>query len=50
MLTSINIRSSVSVYEQIENQVRFSIASGELKETDQLPSIKELGRSVGHQL
>lgn len=47
MLTRINIRSSVSVYEQIENQVRFAIASGRLKATDQLPSIKELGERLG---
>lgn len=43
MLTRVNIRSSVSVYEQIEGQVKFAIASGKLKAHDQLPSIKELG-------
>lgn len=43
MLTRVNIRSSVSVYEQIEGQVKFAIASGKLKANDQLPSIKELG-------
>ncbi len=47
MLERVNIRSSVSVYEQIENQVKFAIASGRLKETDQLPSIKELGDRLG---
>ena len=47
MLERVNIRSSVSVYEQIENQVKFAIASGQLKETDQLPSIKELGDRLG---
>jgi len=47
MLDKINIHSSVSVYEQIENQVKFAIASGELKEGDQLPSIKELGDRLG---
>lgn len=47
MLSSINIHSSVSVYEQIENQVKFAIASGQLKATDQLPSIKELGDRLG---
>ena len=47
MLERVNIRSSVSVYEQIENQVKFAIASGRLKGTDQLPSIKELGDRLG---
>jgi len=47
MLTRINIHSSVSVYEQIENHVKFAIASGRLKATDQLPSIKELGDRLG---
>lgn len=47
MLKRINIHSSVSVYEQIENQVKFAIASGRLKATDQLPSIKELGDRLG---
>lgn len=47
MLERVNIRSSVSVYEQIENQVKFAVASGKLKATDQLPSIKELGDRLG---
>ena len=47
MLSHVNIRSSVSVYEQIENHVKFAIASGKLKATDQLPSIKELGDRLG---
>ncbi len=47
MINSINTRSSVAVYEQIENQVQFAIASGRLKANDQLPSIKELGDRIG---
>jgi GntR family transcriptional regulator len=47
MLKKINIHSSISVYEQIENQVKFAIASGLLKDGDQLPSIKELGERLG---
>lgn len=50
MLTSINIHSSVSVYEQIENQVKFAIASGQLKATDQLPLYQGIGRPAWHQL
>ncbi len=46
-LTSININSSISVYIQIENLVQFAIASGELKAGDQLPSVKELGKTLG---
>lgn len=42
MLSSINIHSSVPVYEQIENHVQFAIASGGLKSDDRLPSVKEL--------
>lgn len=42
MLSRINIDSSIPVYEQIENQVQFAIASGELKIGDKLPSVKEL--------
>jgi len=46
-LTSININSSISVYVQIENLVQFAIASGEFKAGDQLPSVKELGKTLG---
>ena len=42
MLSSINIRSSVAAYEQIENHVRFAISSGAIKAGEQLPSVKEL--------
>ena len=46
MLTSVNIYSSVAVYTQIENEVQFAIASGKLKEGDQLPSVRELSERV----
>ncbi|MFA6242182.1 MAG: GntR family transcriptional regulator [Candidatus Hydrogenedentales bacterium] len=42
MFESINIMSSVAVYQQIENLVQFDIASGKLKAGDQLPSVREL--------
>lgn len=42
VLATINIDSSVPVYEQIENHVQFAIASATLKSGDQLPSVKEL--------
>lgn len=47
MLETVNVHSSVAIYEQIENQIRFAIASGKLKANDQLPSIKELGKRLG---
>jgi GntR family transcriptional regulator len=46
MLSNINIRSSIAVYVQIENQVRFAIASGRLKAGDQLPSVRELSERL----
>ena len=38
----INIHSDVAIYVQIENQVQFAIASGNLKAEDKLPSVREL--------
>ncbi|HNR30202.1 MAG TPA: GntR family transcriptional regulator [Candidatus Hydrogenedentes bacterium] len=46
MLSSIDINSSVAVYVQIENHVQFAIASGRLKPTDQLPSVRELSEQL----
>ena len=46
MLASINIRSSVAAYEQIENHVRFAISSGAIKAGERLPSVKELAKRL----
>src|SRR5689334_21384858 len=46
MLNNINLSSSVSVYSQIENQVRFAVAAGTLKAGDQLPSVRELSERL----
>lgn len=46
MLSSIDIHSSVAVYVQIENHIQFAIASGKLKATDQLPSVRELSERL----
>lgn len=46
MLTSVDIRSSVAVYLQIENHVQFAIASGKLQAGDQLPSVRELSERL----
>lgn len=47
MLSSIDIHSSVAVYVQIENHIQFAISSGELKASDQLPSVRELSERLG---
>ena len=41
MVDAINPESSVPIYRQIENIIRFAIASGRLKEGDKLPTIEE---------
>lgn len=46
MLDYININSSVAVYVQIENQVLFAVASGQLKADDKLPSAQELAKRL----
>lgn len=46
MLSSIDIHSSVAVYVQIENHIQFAIASGRLKQGDQLPSVRELSERL----
>lgn len=40
MLESINLQSNVAVFAQIENEVRFAIASGALKAGDKLPTVR----------
>jgi GntR family transcriptional regulator len=46
MFENINIHSSVAVYVQIENLVRFAVASGQLKPGDQLPSVREASEKL----
>lgn len=47
MFDQVNIRSSVAVYVQIENLVRFAVANGRLKAGDQLPTMRELSDQLG---
>jgi len=47
MRQSVNINSSIPVYEQIENQVQFQVAAGTLKTGDQLPTVLNLAESLG---
>lgn len=46
MFESINIKSSVPVYVQIENLVQFAIASGRLKADHKLPSAQVLAEKI----
>ena len=46
LLEEIDIHSSVAVYQQIENHVRFAISAGKLKPGDQLPSVRELSERL----
>ena len=43
----IDFHSSVAVYVQMENQVRFAIASGQLKADERLPCVRELAERLG---
>ena len=47
MIPAVNIYSSVAVYAQIENEIRFAIASGKLKADDRLPSVREMSETLG---
>lgn len=42
----ISNRSSVPIYEQIKNQIKDAILSGELKEDAPLPSIRQLAKDL----
>ncbi|MCL2214807.1 MAG: GntR family transcriptional regulator [Treponema sp.] len=42
----ISNRSGVSIYEQIKEQIKHAIFSGELNEDDLLPSIRQLSRDL----
>ena len=46
MFESIDIDSSIPVYTQIENQVRFAICSGTLKPGDRIPAIGDLAKKL----
>ena len=39
-------RSAQPIYEQIKTQIREAIFSGELRENDQLPSVRQLARDL----
>jgi len=43
---SVNIDGPLAVYQQIENQVRFAVASGRYKPGEKLPSVRELSAHI----
>ena len=45
----INSSSMVPIYEQIVDQVKAQIISGELKEDDNLPSVRTLSKGIEDQ-
>lgn len=46
LLSNVDIHSSVAVYVQIENHVKFAISAGRLGAGDQLPSVRELSERL----
>jgi len=44
---SIDFQSRIPIYEQIVNQVQSFIASGILKENEQLPSVRQIAFDLG---
>jgi GntR family transcriptional regulator len=46
MKVIVSNRSGVPIYEQIKEQIKAAIFSGELKEDDLLPSIRQLARDL----
>lgn len=46
LLSAVDLQSSVAVYVQIENHIRFAISSGKLKPGDQLPAVRELSERL----
>jgi DNA-binding transcriptional regulator YhcF (GntR family) len=46
MIPSIDIHSSIAVYQQIENHIQFAIVSGRLKPDERLPTARELSEKL----
>lgn len=46
MLLQINPHSPVPIYRQIMDQIRYQILAGVIKESQKLPSVRDLSRSV----
>ena len=46
MLLQINPHSPIPIYRQIMDQIRYQILAGVIKESQKLPSVRDLSRSV----
>ncbi|MBN2182018.1 MAG: GntR family transcriptional regulator [Sedimentisphaerales bacterium] len=46
MYLHLDYQSGEAIYRQIVEQIKYKIASGELKPTEQLPSIRELAKML----
>jgi GntR family transcriptional regulator len=46
MLLQINPHSPVPIYRQIMDQIRYQILAGVIKESQKLPSVRDLSRSI----
>ncbi len=44
---SVDVRSEIAVYRQIENQVMFAITAGVYDSGDSLPSVREMAATTG---
>lgn len=44
---TVDVRSEIAVYRQIENQVLFAITAGVYKSGDPLPSVREMAATTG---
>jgi Predicted transcriptional regulators len=47
MLLKIDFQSDIPIYIQLKHQIIQGIASGELKEGESLPSVRQLGGDIG---
>lgn len=47
MLIKIDFNSSESIYIQLMNQIIWGIATGQIKEGDTLPSVRQLADTIG---
>lgn len=47
MFVKIDMNSSIPIYKQVKTAIISSILSGELKEGDRLPSVRQLGCDLG---
>lgn len=47
MMIKIEFESKVPIYQQLKNQIIKGIASGELKEGESMPSVRQLAKDIG---